>query len=92
MPMRCARRVNVEHKSACSWMSICSPLARLLRENGSGSEPAHQLQSALRALISAALVGENAAGDILEAPRGGATPIDIGQQCRAIRQPRALLA
>ena len=49
-------------------------------------------QSALRALISAALVGENAAGDILEAPRNGAAPIDIGQQCRAIRHPRALLA
>jgi hypothetical protein len=41
---------------------------QLLSKNRGGSKPTHQLQSALRALISAALVGENAASDILEAP------------------------
>jgi hypothetical protein len=73
-------------------LAVSEAALHLLGENGSGSEPAHQLQSALRALISAALVGENAAGDILETPRDGATPIDIGQQGRAIRHPRTLLA
>ena len=72
-------------------LAVGEAALHLLEENRGRSEPAHQLQPALRALISAALVGEDAAGDVLEAPRDGATPIDIGQQCRAIRQSRTLL-